>query len=292
MSIYSRESEAFNGAEVKLLSELANNLTFGIATLRMREAHQRAEVDAQAAILANQAKSDFLASMSHELRTPLNSIIGFSQVLQEQYFGPLNEKQKEYVNDVVESSKHLLSLINDILDIAKIESGKIELDLSAVNIKSLLESSLMLEKEKALKHRLELMVKIAPELADLEITADERRLKQVMYNLLSNATKFTPDGGSITIEAKKDKDRIVISVSDTGIGIAPEHHNKVFEGFYQVKSSVLGKPTGTGLGLSITKQIVEMHGGKIWLKSKGLGKGTCFIITIPIEPGNKKKGSV
>ena len=232
--------------------------------------------------VANKAKSDFLASMSHELRTPLNAIIGFSQVLQEQYFGKLNEKQAEYVNDVLESGQHLLSLINDILDLAKIEAGKSELELSKVKIKELLESSLVMIKEKVLVHGISLDIHNLKDLEGLEIKADERKIKQIMFNLLSNAAKFTPDGGAINVEGKMEGKELIVSVSDTGIGITPEEQEKVFKEFYQTSSSLKDKTPGTGLGLPLTKSLIEMHGGRIWLESEGQGKGSRFTFTLPI----------
>jgi len=237
---------------------------------------------AQAAEVANRAKSGFLASMSHELRTPLNAIIGFSQVLQEQYFGKLNSKQTEYITDILESGKHLLSLINDILDLSKIEAGKLELELSKVKIKDLLEGSLIMIKEKALVHGIKLDFNTSGDLEDLEITADTRRIKQVMFNLLSNAAKFTPDGGAIKVEGKKDDKEVIISVSDTGVGIEPEEHEKIFGEFYQARNTLVDKTPGTGLGLPVTKSIVEMHGGRIWVESEGEGKGSRFTFTLPI----------
>jgi len=221
--------------------------------------------------------------MSHELRTPLNAVIGFSQVLQEQYFGKLNEKQAEYVGDILESGQHLLSIINDILDLSQIEAGKMELKLSGVKIKDLLERSLVMIKEKALVHSIKLDIDITRDLEGLEITADARRLKQVMFNILSNAVKFTPNGGAIRLECRKEGKELIISVSDTGIGIAPEEQERVFDEFYQVISGIRkDKSSGTGLGLSVTKSIVEMHGGRIWVESEGLGKGSRFSFTLSI----------
>ena len=241
---------------------------------------QAAVADARA---SSQAKSEFLASMSHELRTPLNAIIGFSQVLHEQYFGSLNEKQSEYVADIVDSGKHLLSLINDILDLSKIEAGKMELDVSPVKIMSLVQGSLVMIKEKAMAHGINLDVQTAEDMQDLEITGDERRLKQVMFNLLSNAIKFTPDGGTIRIEAGKDDRYLTVSVSDSGIGMTPQELKKLFQAFYQASGGIKDKTPGTGLGLAITRSIVEKHGGKIRVESEGLNKGSRFTFTLPIR---------
>ena len=245
----------------------------------------------EAAEAANRAKSQFLANMSHELRTPLNAIIGFSQVLQDEYFGKLTDKQAEYVNDILESGKHLLSLINDILDLSKIEAGRMELELAPVKIKELLEDSLVLIKEKARTHGISLALHVPADLDDLVITADARGVKQVMLNLLSNAAKFTPDGGAITVDAQKEGEEILISVSDTGIGIAPENQARIFEEFYQA-SDRARKPPGTGLGLAICKRIVELHSGRIGVESDGLGKGSRFFFTLPLNPTEQRNPSL
>ena len=229
--------------------------------------------------------------MSHERRTPLNHIIGFTEMIVDKKFGELNETQEEFLNDVLTSSKHLLSLINDILDLSKVEAGKLELSPSNLYLKGLLENSLTMIKEKAMKHRLQLSTDFngIPEF----ITADERKLKQIVYNLLSNAVKFTPAGGKITLATsylstvmdcnpETNKDFIKISVSDTGIGLKRDNLETVFEPFEQVKNSAGRIHQGTGLGLSLTKKLVELHGGRIWAVSEGEGKGSTFNFLIPI----------
>ena len=237
---------------------------------------------------ANKAKSDFLASMSHELRTPLNAVIGFSQVLQDQDFGPLNEKQKEYVLDILESGKHLLNLINDVLDLSKVEAGKMELQLSPVVVGDLLTGSLVMIKEKAMKHGITLKTDIPEELSHFEMLADERKFKQILFNLLSNASKFTPAGGAITLSARRmaeGKGEVIqVSVKDTGIGITPENQGKVFESFYQVSGSLTSKTSGTGLGLPLARSFVKLHGGRMWVESEGDGMGSQFYFTLPVQP--------
>jgi len=228
----------------------------------------------------NLAKSDFLANMSHELRTPLNSVIGFSEVLQDQMFGPVNEKQREYVSNILTSGRHLLSLINDILDLSKVESGKMDLELSAFSLRELLEASQMMLREKALKGGIDLHLKLAPQ-ADVSIVADQRKLKQIMFNLLTNAVKFTPAGGTVDVSAVRDGDFIEITVADTGMGIRKEDIPKLFQAFTQLESVYTKEYEGTGLGLALTKQLVELHGGRIWVKSE-FGTGSRFTLTIPL----------
>ncbi|MFC1824009.1 sensor histidine kinase [Thermodesulfobacteriota bacterium] len=232
---------------------------------------------------ANEAKSQFLANMSHELRTPLNHIIGFTELVLDGNSGELNETQAEYLNDVHGSSKHLLSLINDILDLSKVEAGKLELEPSDVDLKMLLENSLVMVGEKALKHGIRISAEMdgIPEI----IKADERKLKQIMYNLLSNAMKFTPDGGEVYLSARRlaRDGSVEISVMDNGIGIKEKEQERVFKPFEQAESNANGRYGGTGLGLSLTRSLVELHGGKIRVESKGEGKGSKFSFIIPIS---------
>ena len=250
---------------------------------------EQAKIQADA---ANRAKSDFLANMSHELRTPLNAVIGFAEVLQDQYFGPLNEKQKKYVDNINTSGRHLLGLINDILDLSKVEAGKMELEPDSLSLKKdVLEPSLVLLQEKAHKHNISLTLEVDSR-ADINLSADSKKLKQILFNLLSNAVKFTPDGGSVEVKAQLVKgdvaavpvaeDSIEISVKDSGIGIKPEDLSKLFQTFSQIESSYTKTVEGTGLGLALTKKLVELHGGKIWVESE-FGKGSKFIFVIPVK---------
>ena len=243
----------------------------------------------EAAEAASRAKSEFLANMSHELRTPLNAIIGFSDILKDESFGPLNDKQQEYLTDVLESGKHLLSLINDILDLSKVEAGKMELQLTQVDLKALLDNSVLMIRERAMKHQIGLEMDVNEQLGAVE--ADERKVKQVVFNLLSNAAKFTPDGGTIGIQARRqDGGDAQITIWDTGIGIEEHHRQKVFKEFSQIDSTYARKYAGTGLGLSLTKKFVELHGGRIWFESDGKDRGTRFHFTLPACPPNTAPG--
>ncbi len=226
-------------------------------------------------------KSEFLANMSHELRTPLNSINGFSEVLYDETFGPLNEKQKKYVQNVSTSGKHLLQLINQILDMAKVEAGKMKLALSSLHMKNLLNEISLLFADMVSKKRITMALEIAEDLPDIE--ADELKVKEILYNLLSNAVKFTPESGELGLRAKKTGSVIEIVVWDTGIGIATENMEKVFEGFFRVDTPYSRVTEGTGLGLPLSRKLVELHGGKLSIESPGLNKGTLVRFTLPIE---------
>jgi two-component system CheB/CheR fusion protein len=221
--------------------------------------------------------------MSHELRTPLNSINGFSEVLFDETFGPLNEKQKKYVNNVLTSGKHLLLLINQILDMAKVEAGKMKLGLSNLPMKNLLSELSMLVADMVSKKKLHMVTEIAEDLPNID--ADELKVKEIIYNLLSNAVKFTPEGGQIGMRAKKTDSVIEVVVWDTGVGIAPENMEKVFEGFFRVDTPYSRLTEGTGLGLPLSKKLVELHGGKFSIESEGLGRGTSVRFSLPIVSG-------
>jgi len=264
----------------------AMNEEFQSMNEELQQQHELAQTNIRLADVSR-AKSDFLANMSHELRTPLNSVIGFAEVLQDEFFGKLNDKQKEYVGDIFGSGKHLLKLINDILDLSKVEAGKMELELSAFSVRDTLGAALYMFREKAMKHRIKLELEAG---ADVEITADEIKLKQILFNLFSNALKFTPDGGSVRVGARifsdAGTDFVEISVTDTGIGIKAGDVPKLFNEFTQLETAYEKKYEGTGLGLALTKRLVELHGGKIWVDSE-LGKGSRFTFTVPVAQAKK-----
>jgi signal transduction histidine kinase len=248
-----------------------------------RKAIGRITAYAEAAQAANQAKSDFLANMSHELRSPLNAIIGFSEVLEAGQAGELSEKQKEYSGEIRVSGLHLLALINDILDLSKIEAGKMTLDLVRADVPVLLASSLSIVREKALRHGIALESRIDPDLGAAEV--DARKFKQMVYNLLANAVKFTPDGGRVLLAARRLAPGFFeFSVSDTGIGIAEEDLPRMFVPFEQLDGSLARKYEGTGLGLSMVKRLAELHGGTVGVSSE-LGKGSRFTVRLPLRLG-------
>jgi signal transduction histidine kinase len=228
---------------------------------------------------ADQRKSEFLANMSHELRTPLNAIIGFAEVLQQKMFGALNEKQDEYVGDIATSGKHLLSLVNDILDLAKVEAGKMELQPSVFSLQEVIESGATMVRERAATRKIALSVELDAALGPIE--ADERKVKQVLFNLLSNAVKFTPPGGSIAVSAARRDGEVRVAVRDTGPGIAPEDQARIFEEFQQTKTGAQTEES-TGLGLTLAKRLIELHGGRLWVESE-VGKGSTFTFALPMS---------
>jgi signal transduction histidine kinase len=224
-------------------------------------------------------KSEFLANMSHELRTPLNAIIGFSEVLQQQMFGELNEQQLGYVDDVLDAGRHLLSLINDILDLAKVEAGRMELDLAEVSLPETLKSGLTMHGERARGEGIDLVLEVEP--AEITLEADERKLRQVVFNLLSNAVKFTPAGGRIDVSAHLSDGIVEVAVADTGSGIAPEDQDLIFEEFGQARGES-ARQDGTGLGLPLARRFIELHGGRLWVESVP-GAGSTFRFTLPVK---------
>jgi signal transduction histidine kinase len=215
--------------------------------------------------------------MSHELRTPLNAIIGFSEVLHEQMFGELNERQLAYVNDVLEAARHLLSLINDLLDLAKIEAGRLELELSQVALPDLLRGAASMHAEQASRSGVELSLHTEP--AEITITADKRRVRQIVFNLLSNAVKFTPAGGRVEISARAENGQVEIAIIDTGPGIAPEELETIFEEFEQTAEGKQAE--GTGLGLPLSRKLAELHGGHLRAESTP-GQGSTFRLALPV----------
>jgi signal transduction histidine kinase len=234
--------------------------------------------------VASQHKSDFLANMSHELRTPLNAIIGFSQVLRQGIFGPVNAKQEEYLDDILSSGHHLLSLINDVLDLSKVEAGQVELEVASFSLREALERGVVMVREPAAKRGVAVALELAPGV-DL-VEGDERRLHQVVFNLLSNAVKFTPEGGSIVVASARVDSEVQVSVTDTGPGIVAEERERIFEEFHQTDVGVQQRE-GTGLGLALSKRLVELHGGRIWVESEH-GHGSRFVFTLPIKEENRR----
>ncbi|PIP69320.1 MAG: hypothetical protein COW90_11290, partial [Nitrospirae bacterium CG22_combo_CG10-13_8_21_14_all_44_11] len=309
LSLYSGEPHFFTKERQRLFQVFTNQAASVIENRwllegleeKVKERTKELEEARLQAEAASKAKSEFLANMSHELRTPLNSVIGFSEVLTEGLAGDIPDKQKEYIQDIWKSGKHLLQLINDILDLSKIEAGRMELKLDECDIKELVQGSMMMFKEKAIKHKIKFSSDIPDGIGF--IIADYLQIKQALLNLLGNAFKFTDDGGSVTVKARLTnaecgvrnaesgeeqseirnlKSAIEVSVADTGVGISQEDQKRLFQPFQQLESTLTKKYEGTGLGLSISKRIVELHGGRIWVESEE-GKGSRFIFAIPVR---------
>jgi signal transduction histidine kinase/DNA-binding response OmpR family regulator len=264
-------------ALVELMKTFATQSTLAIENARLFDELQEKTRQLET---ASKHKSEFLANMSHELRTPLNAIIGFSEVLLERMFGELNDKQDEYLQDILSSGRHLLLLINDILDLSKIEAGRMELELGLFSLPEALEGSLTMLRERAARHGIGLSLAVAPGVGLVE--ADERKVKQVLFNLLSNAVKFTLDGGRVEVTAHPAGGAVAIAVRDTGIGIAPEDQEQIFEEFRQAGQGASAEREGTGLGLALTRRFVELHGGSIRVESR-VGVGSTFTVTLPLR---------
>lgn len=288
--VFDRDGKSI--ATVNYLKDITERKKIEVELLRYREHLEELvkertaelEISRDKAQEANIAKSEFLSIMSHELRTPLNSIIGFSEVLRDEFYGSISSKQKEYLGDILNSGKYLLALIITILDLSKIEAGKMEIYFTTINVESLLKNSIFVVKEKASAKRQKLIVNAGIDLGEIE--GDEQKIRQALFNLLSNAVKFTPEDGAITIGAYHQHKNIVIFVKDTGIGIEEKDMPKLFNLFQQIDSSHSRRYEGIGLGLALSRKVIELQGGTIWAESQGKDKGSTFFISIP-----KKRGS-
>jgi len=275
----SRTSGAYTERDLELVDPVAQQLALAIENAQL---FREIEEKGRQVEIANQHKSAFLANVSHELRTPLNAVIGCSDMLAARYFGELTPKQADYVNDIRTSGKHLLALINDILDLSKIEAGRMELDTGVFDLCSALDNAVKLVRERAQRGGIELQVQTDSALSTF--LGDEHKLRQVVLNLLSNAVKFTPSGGSVHVIAEALDGSAKISVTDSGSGIAPEDQEAIFEAFRQVGSDVNRKREGTGLGLALARRFVELHGGTIRVQSAP-GQGSTFTVMLPIRHG-------
>jgi signal transduction histidine kinase/CheY-like chemotaxis protein len=275
ITLWREQVQAFGERTLELITTFAAQ---GAIAIQNAQLFRELEV-------AGRHKSEFLASMSHELRTPLNAVIGFSDVLLERMFGELNERQEEYVRDIRDSGRHLLELINEILDLSKVEAGRMELEPGPLSLPDLLEHGLAMVRERAARHGIAISLEVAPEVG--VIWADELKLKQVVLNLLTNAVKFTPDGGSVEVGARMAGEEAEVVVRDTGIGIDPADHERIFEAFQ--RGGREARHEGTGLGLTLSKRIVELHGGRIWMSSRP-GEGSTFGFAVPVRQDAKAAG--
>jgi signal transduction histidine kinase/DNA-binding response OmpR family regulator len=268
---------SFSAETCDMLTTFASQSAIALTNARL---HEQLELQRRELARTSQHKSDFLASMSHELRTPLNAVIGFSEVLLERMFGDLNERQADYVQDILDAGRHLLALLNDVLDLSKVEAGRMELDVSTFPTADAISSVLTLVRERAGQRGVELHMDTshAPEL----VRADELRFKQVLLNLIGNGVKFTPAGGSVTVTAWTEDSELLVTVADSGIGIAESEQGRIFDSFQQGTRSA-SSTEGTGLGLTLTRRIVELHGGRIWLESE-VGAGSTFGFALPGQP--------
>jgi signal transduction histidine kinase len=275
IAMWRSEVRPFSDRQIELVSTFADQAVIAIENVRL---FQEIEDKSRQLEAASRHKSEFLANMSHELRTPLNAVIGFSELLAEKMFGELNDKQLEYVRDILESARHLLSLINDILDLSKIEAGRMELEPADFDLPSAIENALILVRERATRRSIALRSTIDERVGF--IRGDERKVKQVLLNLLSNALKFTPEGGRIDVRVALRDGLTEVAVADTGIGIASADQAAVFEEFRQVGAAEK-RAEGTGLGLSLSRKFVELHGGTMRVQSE-LGRGSTFTFTLPV----------
>ena len=307
----------FSENDLKLIAIFANNAAVAINDAKLYEQIKSFNVQLEENVrertreleAANRVKSNFLSGISHELRTPLNAIVGFSKVLLDQNFGPLNEQQEKYTQNIAEGGRRLDAIVDDILDVSKLETGDQQLNITSVSVKGLLETGFAQFKPEAEKKAINFDLQVADDLADIKLNADEEKLKQVVFNLLSNAVKFTPENGNVRVSAQRISDfglriaelekegkvisdqstidnrqfAIEISVSDSGIGIAPEDQDQIFKEFYQVQGGISNKTPGAGMGLNLAKRLVELLDGCIWVESAGLNKGSRFAFALPLQ---------